>query len=235
MLKEMADYPGPRLSREQMRAFLEYGWGDIGLAVFTTWEEFNIRFFADQLSPIPIVLVATSPHGHWVGCTHTVTTQRRAAFIALTAPYNKRLRSDRGVLLHEMIHAALVERGESPKHEHAPWCREITRLSALLGRSYVHAAPQKVQRVNGTIARVTPHGSISRRAAARWPHSIGLDLGSLLPLVASNGSAPVAAVHATEEVKEQPPISSLMTSVARPIETANSRAGSGTACSTRGR
>ena len=186
MFKEMADYPGPQLNREQMRTFLEYGWGDVGLAVFTTWEEFNARFFADQLCPIPIVLVATSPWGHWVGCTHLVTTQRRAAFIALTAPYNVDLRSDRGTLLHEMIHAALVERGESPKHEHPPWCREITRLSALLGRPDIYAAPQKVQRVNSHIARVTPPGSISRDAAARWPHSIGLDLGSLLPVVGSN-------------------------------------------------
>src|SRR5438128_421152 len=104
MFKEMADYPGPRLNREQMRTFLEYGWGDVGLSVFTAWEEFNARFFANALCPIPIVLVATSPWGHWIGCTHMVRPQRRAAFIALTAPYNRTLRSDRGVLLHEMIH-----------------------------------------------------------------------------------------------------------------------------------
>src|SRR5262245_46270057 len=115
MIKEMADYPGPRLNREQMRTFLEYGSGNVGLAAFHTWEEFNARFFDDQLCPIPLVLVATSPWGHWTGCTHWVLRPRRTAYIALTAPYNKTLRSDRGVLLHEMIHALLVERGESPK------------------------------------------------------------------------------------------------------------------------
>jgi len=188
MFKEMADYPGPRLSREQMRTFLEYGWGDVGLTVFSTWEEFNARFFTNQLCPIPIVLVATSPWGHWWACTHIVPTQRRVAFIALTSPYNAVLRPDRGVLLHEMIHAALAERGESSAHEDAPWCREITRISALLGRPEIHAEPEKVKRVNGKCTRVTPPGSISRDDAAHWPHSIGLELGSLLPIVAGNGS-----------------------------------------------
>jgi hypothetical protein len=117
-----------------------------------------------------------------------VTTQRRAAFIALTAPYNPDLRSDRGVLLHEMIHAALVERGESPAHADAPWCSEITRISALLGRPDIHAEPEKVRRVDGTVTRVTPDGSLSRDDAAHWPHSVGLSLGSLLRVVGSNGS-----------------------------------------------
>jgi hypothetical protein len=95
----------------------------------------------------PIVLTATSPFGHWVGLTHSVCDQRRTALIARTAPYNEKLASDRGVLLHEMIHAYLVERGEDPAHEVAPWCREIARLSALLGKP-IMVEPQTVRRVS---------------------------------------------------------------------------------------
>ena len=126
------------------------------------------------------MLQATSPFGHWVGCTHSVRQQNRVAFIALTAPYNPSLVSDRGVVLHEMVHSYLIERGEVPAHEGAPSCREITRLSALLRRPDIKAEAQKVQRVNGKVARVLPAGSIERGVAARWPHSVGIDLGSLL-------------------------------------------------------
>jgi hypothetical protein len=179
MHKVLESYPGPRLTRKQMRIFLEYGWGELGLNVFNAWEDFNAHFLDDKLRPIPIVITATSPFGHWYGCTHWVA-QRRVAFIALTAPSNATLRSDCGVLLHEMVHAYLVERGEVPDHEGAPWCREITRLSAMLGCPEITVRPQRVQRVNGKVARVTPDGSLSRGDAARWPHSVGLDLGSLL-------------------------------------------------------
>jgi hypothetical protein len=187
MHKPMLDYPGPRLTRPQMRIFLQYGWGEVGTNVFRSWEGFNERFFEDKLRPAPIVLIATSPYGHWVGCTHGISRQRRVAFVSLTAPYNEKLASDRGVLLHEMVHAWLFQRGENPAHEAAPWCREITRLSALLGRPEIKAAPEKVKRVNGAVKRVAPDGSIDRMAAARWPHSAGIELGSLLRTAVDNG------------------------------------------------
>ena len=190
MHKEIDDYPGPRLTRKQMQTFLEYGWGHVGRAVFETWQEFNARFFGDRLRPLAIVLTDTSPYGHWIGCTHSLRGQRRAVLICLTDPLNAKLVSDRGVLLHEMVHAHLVERGENSAHEGAPWCREITRLSTALGRPDVVAEPQKVQRVNGKVARVTPDGVILRAAAAGWPHSVGIDLGSLLPATVCNEVAP---------------------------------------------
>ncbi len=186
MHKAMLDYPGPRLTRPQMRIFLEYGWGEVGTNVFRAWEEFNKRFFDDALRPVPIVMVATSPYGHWVGCTHWLRHPRRVAYIGMTAPNNRKLASDPGVLLHEMVHAWLVHTGEDPSHEGRPWCREITRLSALLGRPEIKAEPQKVRRVNGAVKRVVPDGSIDRMAAARWPHSVGIELGSLLRSAASN-------------------------------------------------
>lgn len=47
-------------------------------------------------------------------------------------PLQCHLVADRGVLLHEMVHQALSERGVSPKHADQPWRDEISRLHLIL-------------------------------------------------------------------------------------------------------
>ena len=88
------------------------------------------------------------------------------------------------VLVHEMVHAALMLRGEDPAHNAAPWCAMIAGLSpAVLGRE-VDARPVKPRRVPNP-ARVTdpaaPKTVVARRAAdgaltqdqlATWPGSV---------------------------------------------------------------
>jgi hypothetical protein len=88
-----------------------------------------------------------------------------------------------------MTHQYLLERGESPKHEDAPWCREIMRLHRAISGKVIWAAPETVAKrvVNGKrksvrVQPACPQGapSLSRDAIGRWPHSVGLDLGPLL-------------------------------------------------------
>ena len=51
------------------------------------------------------------------------------------------------VLVHEMVHAALMLRGEDPRHNGEPWCRVITELSpGVLGQE-INARPVLPRRV----------------------------------------------------------------------------------------
>ena len=67
------------------------------------------RYFAGRLKPVPITLVATSPHGHWWGLTSGMRPGNgeavcRCHLLQLTYPgQGISLIADRGVLLHEMM------------------------------------------------------------------------------------------------------------------------------------
>jgi hypothetical protein len=88
------------------------------------------------------------------------------------------------VLVHEMIHAALMLRGEDPGHNEAPWCRMVGELSpAVLGQD-VTAEPVKPRRVPNparefdpaapktiVVRRAVP-GSLTQAQLATWPHSV---------------------------------------------------------------
>ena len=110
--------------------------------------------------------------------------------IQLTMPADAgELVADRGVLLHEMAHQHLVERGESPKHEHEPWCREIMRLHKAISGKRIWAAPESIakaaagedgKRRSIRVQKPCPEAGmelIARKDLARWPHSCGLKLG----------------------------------------------------------
>jgi SprT-like family len=146
----------PQLDFADMRAFLEHGWGELGLRVAGCWRDFNDRYFDGRLKPLPIVLVATSPHGHWLGLTHGSRNGHGTHRIELTHPgMGARLIADRTTLLHEMIHQALVEQGVNPHHDKEPWRAEITRLhAALTGGEQLWCAFDQVRKVNGRSVRV---------------------------------------------------------------------------------
>ena len=85
------------------------------------------------------------------------------------------------VLVHEMVHAALMLRGEDPGHNGAPWCRMITELSpAVLGRE-IDARPVKPRRVPNParatdpaapatkVSREPVDGALTRDELAHWP------------------------------------------------------------------
>ena len=145
------------------------------------------------LQPVPIVLTATSPYGHWWGLTTSNPAHNRAHLIELTRPRRFELQADRGVLLHEMAHQALAERGDSPAHEHGPWCEEIMRLHHAITGKRIWVCPEKVTKLKAAepggkrkSVRVQPpdpqtgEASLGRDAIARWPHSVGLDIGTFI-------------------------------------------------------
>ena len=186
------DHTRPRISFPQMRTFMHVGWGDLGLRIAAYWADYNARYFSGKLEPIPIVLTNTSPYGHWLGCTHCNRIRRRAHLIQLTMPAQARiLVADRGVLLHEMIHQHLAERGDSPKHDGHPWCAEIMRLHYEITGRRIWATPATVAKLPAakkggkrkSIRRQTDDPatglpSLDPAQIATWPHSTGLKLGS---------------------------------------------------------
>lgn len=181
----------PEINFVQMRDFMHHGWGPVGIRVAEAWREFNDRYFESRLRPVPITLVATSPHGHWLGLTsgmrpgngHAVC---RCHLLQLTYPASGRqLIADRGVLLHEMVHQALVEAGLYPSHDGEPWRNEITRLHGALTGERLWCAYDQVRKVDGKSVRVprpAPESgmrSIEQAEIARWPRSLGIELGAL--------------------------------------------------------
>jgi hypothetical protein len=169
----------------QMKAFLQTGWGKTGLAVADAWLLFNKRYFGGKLQPIPIVLTATSPYGHWSGLTTCNARRPRAHLIEMTAPRmsGNALRADRGVLLHEMIHQHLTESGRWPKHDGEAWCEEIMRLHFAITGKTIWAAPEKIGKQKDDDGKrksvrkqaadpIDGRPSISQAAIASWPHSV---------------------------------------------------------------
>jgi hypothetical protein len=128
------------------------------------------------------------PYGTKVGWTCCL---REVTHIALARPREGTLLvADRGVLLHEMLHQFLHEQGEDVRHAGEPWRREIMRLTLAITGQDIWAGASTVRKVKGkdgtrrSVRGNRPHPeteapSLSQRAIARWPHSIGLDLGTL--------------------------------------------------------
>ncbi len=84
----------------------------------------------------------------------------------------------------EMVHVALILRGESPKHNDSPWCKLITELSPeVLGRE-VCARPVGIRRVPNpdrehdpsapktVVKRMPDEGAMTQAELARWPISL---------------------------------------------------------------
>jgi hypothetical protein len=172
----------------EMRRALVVGWGELGGRVADCWADYNGRYFGGRLRPLPLFLTPVSPYGTWLGLSCGGTEVRS---LALTCPkQGEVLVANRGVLLHEMVHHSLFERGVTSKHDGEPWRLEIMRLTqALTGRdvwagAYV-VAKEKVQGGGRRSVRrnrpdpATGRPSLTQAEIAGWPASIGVDLGAL--------------------------------------------------------
>lgn len=163
-------------SLQDMHRFALEAWGPFGGSVVAKWEEFNTRYFAGTLKPVPLVLTHTQPFGKRLAfCSYSETGQGRT--ITLNVPkFHNELLADNNTLLHEMIHQWLNERGEDAAHASDGWRREIMRLHSEITGTQIWAGRSTTVRRDGRVVRINvPHPqtgqvSLGQDQIARWPH-----------------------------------------------------------------
>jgi hypothetical protein len=174
----------PDFTIADMYRFASEAWGPLGTATVDKWKEFNAQFFAGQLRPVPLVITNTQPFGRRTAfCSYNPASSGRT--ITLNVPSaHQCLLADNGVLLHEMIHQVLFERGMDAAHASEGWRNEIMRLHELITGSQVWAGRSTTKRIDGKVVRINKPktdgtASMTQGAIARWPRSAGIDLGEL--------------------------------------------------------
>lgn len=171
-------------------------WGEAGRYAAAEFARVNRDLFAGSIIHMPII-IAMSAYGGCIGLTRAPSWLASPRISLAPEIFNGSVDKDgrpgrmRGgprrvsdVLLHEMIHAALILRGEDPAHNEEPWCRLITELSPeVLGRD-IMARPVRTHRVPNparetdpeapkTIVRRIPDpGCLDQMSLARWPQSL---------------------------------------------------------------
>jgi hypothetical protein len=165
-------------------------WGEAGEFAAAEFARLNREHFAGSIPPLPVIIGLTA-YGKCIGATRDGSGWLDAPRIGLApevfngndrTPGGPRMAAD--VLVHEMIHAALMLRGEDPGHNGEPWCRMLADLSpAVLGRE-VDARPVLPRRVPNpdreadpdaprtVVVRRAEPGSLARAELATWPHSL---------------------------------------------------------------
>jgi hypothetical protein len=169
---------------DDMQRFATEAWGSLGGNTALKWRDFNRRYFADELRPVPVVLTHTQPFGRRLAfCSHS--HEGRGRTITLNVPaHHLVLVADNATLLHEMVHQLLFERGEDPAHDSEGWRREIMRLNKLLTGKEIWAGRSTTMRQDGKVVRrnrscpETGQISLTQMQIARWPHGWH-DLGEL--------------------------------------------------------
>jgi hypothetical protein len=180
-------YEAMAFTFEDMERFAAEAWGELGTRTADRWREFNVRFFAGALSPVPLVLTNTLPFGKRIAfCSYSPGSERSGRTITLNVPtQHNELLADNDTLLHEMVHQYLFERGEGAAHDSAGWRREIMRLNLMLTGKEIWAGRSKTVRQDGKVVRINePHPdtgkvSLTQGQIARWPHNTGHPLGQL--------------------------------------------------------
>lgn len=169
--------PGPLAILRQAAEIADPG--GYGVWAYDTWAEHNAAMFAGDLAPGGITWGLT-PHGHSLGyyepwrnhiTLHSSLVAPRGDAWRMGRLLGPRFASD--VLLHEMVHQAIAQRGITDKESHnsEAWASEITRISALLGLD-CKAQVEKPRRIAGKVKRAPQEGYLSRGAMASWPHSV---------------------------------------------------------------
>ena len=125
-------------------------WGEAGEYAADESARLNREFFAGSIPPLPIVIGLTA-YGRCIGLTRVHVIPPRITLASEL--FNGSLRTQGGplmvsdTLIHEMLHAFLMLRGENFDHNQAPWCRMITELSPELAGGEILAAPVGTMRV----------------------------------------------------------------------------------------
>jgi hypothetical protein len=176
-------------SYEDYRQAAALLWGAAGDFAAAEFGRLNRMHFAGSIPPLPIT-IGLAPYGRCLGLTRSSADWLAAPRIGLATeaftgsrrtPGGRRMVAD--VLVHEMVHAALMLRAQDPGHNSATWCRAIAELSpAVLGHE-VDARPVLPRRIPNParetdrsapktiVVRRAEPGSMTRADLARWPHS----------------------------------------------------------------
>jgi hypothetical protein len=181
------------------RAALENLWTDAGAWVAETWAQLNRQCFDGKLRYQGVVFGLT-PHANHLGHTYlsgvgipagritlhsSLLDPRSATVWGMSASeMGDRFASD--VLLHEMIHAWILqtgrhdpeERRKRGTHNNEPWCAEVTRIAPLIDLGNIDAQVIKARRVPDAEGKLTiitkdaPDGFLGQGEIARFPHSL---------------------------------------------------------------
>ena len=181
----------PPLTFDDLLHVSSVAFGGAGRRTALLWRQYAAAYFADELVPVPILYVPAAPYGHWVGlCGATDHGTGHIYILARPWLYT------RGILLHEMTHTYLKQRGENAKHAGEPWCREVRRISKLMGRE-LWAGRTTTKRDGKRVFRANvtgPNGeaSIPQEFIARWPYGAGMippDLDETAPTTTASNQA----------------------------------------------
>lgn len=153
-------------------------------AIYTAFDELNETVFHNEIVNEGIV-VGLTPHGKSLGYCEPpgrITLHPSLLTPASGNPWGipadqLHISFMRDVLLHEMVHALLQQRRDDARHNGAPWCREVERISPLIGLGPVVAAQWKRTRIpkadgGGLTYEPDKPGAIPRASLASWPHAL---------------------------------------------------------------
>jgi hypothetical protein len=162
-------------------------WGEAGDFAAAEFARLNREHFAGTIPPMPVIIGLTA-YGKCIGATLTVSWLDSPRITLTPELFNGNHRTAGGprmvsdVLMHEMVHAALVLRGEDPHHNGEPWCRVITELSPDVLGAGITARPVLPRRVPNpdraadqhapktVVVRKPEPGAMSQAELASWPH-----------------------------------------------------------------
>jgi hypothetical protein len=164
-------------------------WGEAGEFAAAEFARLNRELFAGSIPPMPIIIGLTA-YGKCIGATRPIewlaTPRISLAPEVFTGSHRTRggARQVSDVLVHEMVHATLMLRGESPKHNDDPWCKLITELSPDVAGKDITVRPVRTRRVPNParqsdpsapktiVKRMPDPGAMPQAALARWPYSL---------------------------------------------------------------
>lgn len=162
-------------------------WGDAGDLAAAETERLGREHFAGRIPPMPVIIGLTA-YGRCLGLTRGMEDWLAEPRITLAPElFNGNHRTPGGartvadVIVHELVHVALMLRGEDPRHNFAPWCQMITDLSPAVLGSTIDARPVVPRRVPNPDRETNPKapktivvrraepGTMSQAELATWP------------------------------------------------------------------
>lgn len=158
-------------THEDYRAAAALLWGAAGALAADEFARINRDLFGGSIPPMPVIIGLTA-FGRCIGLTGggwldgpRITLAPELFNGNHRTPGGRKMVAD--TLVHEMIHAALMFRGEDPSHNSAPWCRFITDLSPDVLGHEITARPVGTRRVPNPARQTDPGDTLCQASAVR--------------------------------------------------------------------